>query len=54
MDNKPNNPNNKNGNNNNNRRGSLLPLIAVTLALTLGFQWISFYLGSASTQAATV
>ena len=38
MDNKPTNPNdNKNGNNNN-RRNSLLPLIAIVLALTVGIQ----------------
>ena len=52
MDNKPNNPNNKNGNNNN-RRNSLLPLIAITLALTVGIQYLSLYLGGANTQAAT-
>ena len=55
MDNKPTNPNdnNKNGNNNNNRRNSLLPLIAITLALTVGIQYLSLYLGGANTQAAT-
>ena len=53
MDNKPTNPNdNKNGNNNN-RRNSLLPLIAIVLALTVGIQYLSLYLGSANVQVAT-
>ena len=55
MDNKPSNPNNKDGNNNNNnhRRNSLLTLAAITLALTVGIQYLSLYLGSANVQAAT-
>ena len=54
MDNKPTNPNdNRKNGNNNNRRNSLLPLIAITLALTVGIQYLSLYLGGANTRSAT-
>ena len=51
MDNKPN--DNNNNKNNNNRRNSLLPLIAIVLAVTVGIQYLSLYLGGANAQSAT-